>query len=204
MAAVHAARYGVYGARKVWLTLNRERPAEEPPTARCIVERLMGEMNLAGAVRGKVKRTTIGEPKMVKPLDLVAHQDHGVQCMSAAYSCVVPRERAMPGMPPTEDNHRRDRSRPTPHRRTHSDKVGDAIFTVLTRLSLGPAHLLATRGRNAGRLRTNSVIVITHGGHRFLVTPYGHVPWVNDARFQLTWAGELLFFATIAWGTGAA
>ena len=53
IAAVHAANYGVYGARKVWLTLNRERAAEEPPIARCTVERLMGEMNLAGAVRGK-------------------------------------------------------------------------------------------------------------------------------------------------------
>ncbi|MBW9213650.1 hypothetical protein KV102_02235 [Mumia sp. zg.B53] len=28
--------------------------------------------------------------------------------------------------------------------------------------------------------------------------------WVDDASFQLTWAGEFLFFATIAWGTGAA
>ncbi len=71
IAAVHAANYGVYGARKVWLTLNRERAAEEPPIARCTVERLMGEMNLAGAVRGKVKRTTISDPKAPKPLDLV-------------------------------------------------------------------------------------------------------------------------------------
>jgi hypothetical protein len=29
-------------------------------------------------------------------------------------------------------------------------------------------------------------------------------PWVDDGTFQLTWAGELLFFAVIAWGTGAA
>ena len=28
IAAVHAANYGVYGARKVWLTVNRERPAD--------------------------------------------------------------------------------------------------------------------------------------------------------------------------------
>lgn len=28
--------------------------------------------------------------------------------------------------------------------------------------------------------------------------------WVDDASLQLTWAGEVLFFATIAWGTGAA
>ena len=32
--AVHAANYGVYGARKVWLTLNRERPTDAPPIAR--------------------------------------------------------------------------------------------------------------------------------------------------------------------------
>jgi IS30 family transposase len=71
IAAVHAANYGVYGARKVWLTLNRERPADASPIARCTVERLMGEHGLAGAVRGKVKRTTISDPKTPKPLDLV-------------------------------------------------------------------------------------------------------------------------------------
>lgn len=71
IAAVHAANYGVYGARKVWLTLNRERTVGEPPIARCTVERLMGELNLAGAVRGKVKKTTISDPKAPKPLDLV-------------------------------------------------------------------------------------------------------------------------------------
>lgn len=68
---VHAANYGVYGARKVWLTLNRQRAADASPIARCTVERLMGELGLAGAVRGKVKRTTISDPKAPKPLDLV-------------------------------------------------------------------------------------------------------------------------------------
>jgi len=55
---VHADNYGVYGARKVWLTLNRE----GVPVARCTVERLMRQEGLAGAVRGKVKRTTIPDP----------------------------------------------------------------------------------------------------------------------------------------------
>ncbi len=68
---MHAANYGVYGARKVWLTLNRERPAGAAPIARYTVERLMGELGLAGAVRGKVKRTTIANPAAVKPADLV-------------------------------------------------------------------------------------------------------------------------------------
>lgn len=69
--AVHQANYGVYGARKVWLTLNRERRADAPPIARCTVERLMTELGLAGAVRGRVKRTTISNPRAAKPLDLV-------------------------------------------------------------------------------------------------------------------------------------
>ena len=55
---VHAANYGVYGARKVWLALNREGIA----VARCTVERLMAELGLPGAVRGKAKRTTIADP----------------------------------------------------------------------------------------------------------------------------------------------
>jgi putative transposase len=68
---VHAANYGVYGPGKVWLTPNRERPGGAPPIARCTVERLMGELGPAGAVRGKVKRTTISDPQAPKPADLV-------------------------------------------------------------------------------------------------------------------------------------
>ena len=71
ITAVHAGNYGVFGARKVWLTLNRQRAADEAPIARCTVERLMGELGLAGAVRGKVKRTTISDPRQPKPHDLV-------------------------------------------------------------------------------------------------------------------------------------
>ena len=64
---VHGANYGIYGARKVWLALNREGIA----VARCTVERLMRVAGLAGAVRGKVKRTTIPDPSAKRPGDLV-------------------------------------------------------------------------------------------------------------------------------------
>ena len=67
----HAENFGVYGARKVWLTLNRERPGDALPIARCTVERLMGELGLRGAVRGKAKRTTVSDPRSPKPHDLV-------------------------------------------------------------------------------------------------------------------------------------
>jgi putative transposase len=64
---VHAANYGVYGARKVWLALNRE----GIEVARCTVERLMAELGLTGAVRGMVKRTTVADPTAARPADLV-------------------------------------------------------------------------------------------------------------------------------------
>ena len=71
IARVHAANYGVYGARKVWLALNREGIA----VARCTVERLMAELGLAGAVpRQDVKRTTIADPAAARPADLVQRQ----------------------------------------------------------------------------------------------------------------------------------
>ena len=64
---VHAVNYGVYGARKVWLALNRE----GVPVARCTVERLMKIEGLTGAVRGKVKKTTIPDPAADRARDLV-------------------------------------------------------------------------------------------------------------------------------------
>jgi transposase InsO family protein len=59
--------YEVYGARKVWLQLGREGFA----AARCTVERLMREMGLRGAIRGRTFRTTIGDDLIARPGDLV-------------------------------------------------------------------------------------------------------------------------------------
>ena len=67
---MHAENYGVYGARKVWLALNRE----GIPVARCTVERLMRELGLAGARRGRRHRTTIADAAAARPADLVGRQ----------------------------------------------------------------------------------------------------------------------------------
>ncbi len=64
---VHAENFGVYGARKVWLALNREGIA----VARCTVERLMRELGLVGARRGRRHRTTIADGAAARPADLV-------------------------------------------------------------------------------------------------------------------------------------
>ena len=59
---------GVYGPRKVWKQLRRE----GHNVARCTVERLMREMGLAGAVRGRAwKVTTQSQPARDRPTDLV-------------------------------------------------------------------------------------------------------------------------------------
>ena len=70
IARVHQDNYGVYGARKVWLALNRE----GVPVARCIVERLMRELGLPGVRRGGTRRTTIADPAAARPADLVGRQ----------------------------------------------------------------------------------------------------------------------------------
>lgn len=57
----------VYGAHKVWKQLNRE----STPVARCTVERLMRDLGLQGAVRGKKLKTTIPGEAALRPPDLV-------------------------------------------------------------------------------------------------------------------------------------
>ena len=64
---VHRDNFGVYGASKVWAQLNREGTA----VARCTTERLMRELGLRGAVRGKPVRTTIADDAADRPRDLV-------------------------------------------------------------------------------------------------------------------------------------
>ena len=59
--------YQVYGARKLWRQLRREGVR----IARCTVERLMGELGIAGVVRGKTPRTTIHDEQAPGPADLV-------------------------------------------------------------------------------------------------------------------------------------
>ena len=66
IARVYDSNFQVYGARKVWLELNRE----NIPVARCTVERLMRPMGLKGVHRGKVKRTTKDDGSPL-PADLV-------------------------------------------------------------------------------------------------------------------------------------
>lgn len=65
------ANFQVYGAKKVWVELNRQGIR----VARCTVRRLMRGMGLEGAVRGRAfRKTTVGEGSSARPADLV-HRD---------------------------------------------------------------------------------------------------------------------------------
>jgi transposase InsO family protein len=68
---VYEDNYVVYGATKVWQQLKRE----HVQVARCTVERLMAEMGLRGAVRGRAfKATTVANDARPRPLDLVGRE----------------------------------------------------------------------------------------------------------------------------------
>ena len=64
---VFEANYRVYGAEKIWWQLNREGIG----VARCTVERLMKELGIRGAVRGKKLFTTVSDQTQPRPADMV-------------------------------------------------------------------------------------------------------------------------------------
>lgn len=68
----HKKNFGVYGAKKVWLQLNRE----GFKVGRDRVARLMARLGLEGVVRGKVVRTTRPDKAAACPFDLVNRQFH--------------------------------------------------------------------------------------------------------------------------------
>jgi transposase InsO family protein len=64
---VFEENFRIYGVTKLWRQLRREGFA----VARCAVARLMREMGLKGAIRGKPVRTTVSDKAAACPLDRV-------------------------------------------------------------------------------------------------------------------------------------
>jgi putative transposase len=72
---VYAENFSVYGADKIWAQLNRQGTR----VARCTVERLMRDLGIQGARRGRAwRRTTIADEQLVRPRDLVDRQFRAV------------------------------------------------------------------------------------------------------------------------------
>ncbi len=67
IARVFEDNYSCYGARRIWLALQRE----GTEVARCRVERLMADIGIHGVQRGKKRFTTVANPRATRPPDLV-------------------------------------------------------------------------------------------------------------------------------------
>ena len=62
-------------------------------------------------------------------------------------------------------------------------RVENAVMSALVRAGLVPSsYLLTTKGRKTGKMRSNPVTIVEYAGQRWLVAPYGAVPWVHNAR----------------------
>lgn len=95
-------------------------------------------------------------------------------------------------MPPTTPDQRPGNGEPQRSRAPRAARqdrpgrsrhVENTIMSALVRRGLVPRScLLTTLGRKTGRLRTNPVVPVEHGGRRWLIAPYGTVSWVHNAR----------------------
>ena len=74
---VRKENFDVYGVRKVWRQLRRE----GSDVARCTVARLMREMGLQGAVRGRRFKTTKPDSSVARPMDLVERDFNATRCV---------------------------------------------------------------------------------------------------------------------------
>jgi deazaflavin-dependent oxidoreductase (nitroreductase family) len=66
------------------------------------------------------------------------------------------------------------------------------LMARMIRWNIGPPgmYLLTVRGRKTGKLYSTPVTLVERDGHRWLVSPYGEVNWVKNARA----AGQVRLF----------
>jgi deazaflavin-dependent oxidoreductase (nitroreductase family) len=67
---------------------------------------------------------------------------------------------------------------------TRGQRTFNSVVIALNRagVRLGPFALLTIRGRKSGKPLTLPVAPLEYGGKRWLVSPYGTVNWVRNAR----------------------
>ena len=63
-------------------------------------------------------------------------------------------------------------------------KLTNRIVNALLRLGMSPprTYLLTVPGRKSGRLYSTPVTLVEENSQRWLVSPYGEVSWVQNAR----------------------
>ena len=72
---------------------------------------------------------------------------------------------------------------PKTYQRSRFHRAENLLTRALTRVGVIPrSYVLTTVGRKSGQERRNPVTVVDLDGRRWLVAPYGVVPWVLNAR----------------------
>ena len=72
---------------------------------------------------------------------------------------------------------------PRSYQRGRWHTLENSVMSALVTAGLIPhCYLLTTVGRSTGRPRSNPVTIVLLQGRRWLVAPYGAVPWVLNAR----------------------
>ena len=66
--------------------------------------------------------------------------------------------------------------------RSTAYRIGDALFTALAAIGVGPADSLITTGRISGNRHSVPVVPVRDGDRTWIVAPYGPVAWVQNAR----------------------
>lgn len=70
------------------------------------------------------------------------------------------------------------------YRSSISRRLGNAVITASLTAGIAPRTyvLLTTTGRRTGQPRSTPIRPLVHAEQRYLVSPYGAVPWVLNAR----------------------
>jgi deazaflavin-dependent oxidoreductase (nitroreductase family) len=70
------------------------------------------------------------------------------------------------------------------YQRTLMVRLVNQIMRTLNRLNVAPPgmHIVSVRGRKSGRRYSTPVTLVEENGQRWLVSPYGEVAWVQNAR----------------------
>ena len=70
------------------------------------------------------------------------------------------------------------------YRLTPGRRATNRVVRLLLKLGLmpGPTYMLTVPGRRTGRPLSTPVTLVEDGGNRWLVSPYGDVAWVRNAR----------------------
>lgn len=70
------------------------------------------------------------------------------------------------------------------YQRNFAVRMVNGVMKTLIRLNLAPKgmHILTVQGRKSGRFYSTPVTLVEDGAQRWLVAPYGEMPWVQNAR----------------------